>query len=132
MNRGTEIRFPTAFEWDMSLKALSSGDLRSECDFACAALRACGGRLLSCCTGSCGFAALTFDFPRSACVEIYFVLAMCGLALTGESHRRMIDLCQCTRALLAPVAEGRVRVELAIESADASGLDPFAEFAPVC
>lgn len=102
-------------DWNLNLTACC-GDAPRAVRFLTGAVMACGGCVISRSLQS-GGAAIEFAFPRATCVEMYSVLVSAGIQLSGESHRALAILCQCTRETEPLTAEDVVVLELRIQSA---------------
>ncbi|WP_131990770.1 hypothetical protein [Acidipila rosea] len=101
-------------DWDLKLAALSTDEPQRLVRFLTGALVACGGWVLSRSICEAESAEMSFEFPRSSCVEIYAVLIAAGLELGRESHLRMMELCLCTKNLLESKAFDIARINLSV------------------
>jgi hypothetical protein len=99
--------------WILKLSALSVQESTRLLHFLSGTVLGCGGRVLSrsCCDRE---VLMSFEFERSGCVEMYTALVGAGLELSQHSHRRLTELCHCTRFQGPFVAGETVAVELEV------------------
>lgn len=57
---------------------------------------------------------LKFEFEQRACEEVYAAVIAAGVELSQEAHRRLTELCQCTRMLPGAACGAIVGVELEV------------------
>ena len=100
--------------WSLRLTALSADEPERLVRFLTGALLACGGWVLTRSTQGNQAAELDFEFARASCVEIYAVLIAAGLELSRDSHLQMVDLCHCTKNLIASKAFDIARADLVV------------------
>lgn len=92
-----KIVCPTEVAWAIQMKAVSLGDPSHLVKLLTGAILGCGGWVLSRGANDTGTVNMLFEFERRACVDIYGVLIASGLELSHNGHRRITELCQCTR-----------------------------------
>jgi hypothetical protein len=99
--------------WNLKLSALSVQEPACLLRFLSGTVLGSGGWVLS---RSCSDRELlmNFEFERSGCLEMYTSLVAAGLELSQNSHRRLTELCHCTRAQRMPTAGETVGVELEV------------------
>lgn len=82
----------------------------------CGAILGCGGWVLSRASNDAGLVHMAFEFERSACEDIYSLLVAAGLDISCAGHRRMIELCQCTRMSNFSCQGDIISIDLEIET----------------
>jgi hypothetical protein len=96
---------------EVSLTA-ECGDISQTIRLLTGAVMALGGEILLRSLHGDHSGGFEFMFPRLDCIENYCLLIAAGLALSGDGHRRLTVLCQCTRERLAEAAGESVTVRL--------------------
>jgi hypothetical protein len=84
--------------WAMQMKAVSLEEPSQLVQSLAGAVLGCGGWVLSRGASDTGTITMLFEFERRASMDIYSVLVATGLELSCNGHRRMTELCQCTRS----------------------------------
>lgn len=84
--------------WALQMKAVSIEEPARLVQTLTGAILGCGGWVLSRGATDSGLINMLFEFERSACVDIYSLLAGAGLELSRGAHMRFTELCQCTRS----------------------------------
>ncbi len=90
-------KFPESIPWAMQLKAVSSEEPSRLVRMLTGAILGCGGWVLSRGASDSGLVNMLFEFERQACLDIYSILIAAGVELSPLGHRRLTELCQCTR-----------------------------------
>ncbi|HET7103339.1 MAG TPA: hypothetical protein VFI20_04570 [Terracidiphilus sp.] len=80
------------------------------------AIPSCGGTIVRGPSDDSGIGSITFEFERRHCLAIYTILVAFGLELSAEAHRRLTDLCQCTRMSPAAFGTGIIAIHLTVVS----------------
>src|SRR6202012_5003239 len=96
---------------EVSLTA-GCGDVPQTIRLLTGAVMALGGEVLSRSLHGDRSGGFEFAFPRLNCIDNYCLLIAAGLALGRNGHRRLTQLCQCTRERLAEAAGESVTVTL--------------------
>lgn len=100
----------------MQMKAVAAAEPWSLVRTLTGAIRSCGGWVLSRATSESGKVSLLFEFERRACMDLYCVLMASGVELSPLGHRRLTELCQCTRSRWQGCETEIVSVELEIQT----------------
>jgi len=104
-------------DWDLRLTATCADDPQRMMRFLSGAVVACGGWVLARSMPGSDTAEISFEFARSASVEMYSVLIATGLDLSREAHVKITELCLCTKNLIATRAYDIVRIRLLVFAA---------------
>ncbi len=104
-------------DWDLRLTANCADDPYRVMRFLTGAVLTCGGWVLSRSMPGSDTVEMSFEFARSASLEVYSMLIAAGLELSREAHISMTELCQCTKDLLATKGFDVARVRLLILAA---------------
>jgi len=104
-------------EWDLRLTATCADDPQRILRFLTGAVLACGGWVLSRSLPGSDTVEMSFEFARTASLEIYSVLIAAGLELSRDAHISMTELCQCTKDLMPTKAYDIARIRLLIYAA---------------
>lgn len=101
--------------WMLKLSALSVQEPARLLHFLSVTVLGCGGWVLSR-SFSDREVLMNFEFERDGCLEMYTALVGAGLELSQNSHRRLTELCHCTKYQGPFVAGETVAVELEVLS----------------
>lgn len=89
---------PTPFlSWALEMKAVSVVEPSRLVQTLTGGILGCGGWVLSRGASDTGTINMLFEFERQACLDVYSVLIAAGVELSQTGHRRLTELCQCTR-----------------------------------
>ena len=116
------FEFPGSITWAMRMKAVSSEEPMRLSRMLMGAILGCGAWMLSHTMTDAGRINVVFEFERGACLDIYSVLIAAGVELSPLGHRRMTELCQCTRHRRPGCGEEFASVELEIYTFQQSGV----------
>jgi hypothetical protein len=83
--------------WAMQMKAVSLEDPSRLVKSLTGAILGCGGWVLSRGASETGTVCMLFEFERRLSVDIYSVLVSTGVELSYYGHKRITELCHCTR-----------------------------------
>lgn len=89
---------PLRIPWAIEMKAVCAEEPGRLVRTLTGAILGCGGWVLSRGTTDSGTIHMVFEFERLACLEMYSVLMAAGVELSPMEHRRLTELCQCTRS----------------------------------
>ncbi|MFP5235329.1 MAG: hypothetical protein ACLGSD_05460 [Acidobacteriota bacterium] len=88
---------PPFLSWALEMKAVSVVDPSRLVQTLTGGILGCGGWVLSRGASDTGTINMLFEFERHACLDVYSVLIAAGVELSQSGHRRLTELCQCTR-----------------------------------
>lgn len=106
-------------EWNLGLTATSADNPPHLLCSLTADVVSSGAWVLSRSLPGSDTVEMSFEFARSASLEIYTALIAAGLELSRDAHISMTELCQCTKDLLATKAFDIARIRLLVLAAPA-------------
>lgn len=112
--------------WALEMRAFAAAEPESLLRIVTGAILGCGGWVLSRGANDAGEISLLFEFERSKCVEMYSALVGAGIELSPSGHRRLTELCRCTRLHSAECGQELASVELEIQTISAEGIEGLA------
>ena len=81
----------------LQMKAVSTEEPSRLVSTLTGAILGCGGWMLTRSCNDSGQVNMLFEFERRICMDIYSLIIAAGVELGPSGHRRLTELCQCTR-----------------------------------
>ena len=103
-------------EWAMQMKGFSLEDPSQLVRSLTGAILGCGGWVLSRGANETGTISMLFEFQRRHSMDIYSVLVGAGVELSYHGHRRITELCQCTRCHPCDCGSEIASIDLEVET----------------
>jgi hypothetical protein len=111
-NAGPRFNVP----WAMHLKAVAAEEPFRLLRLLTGGILGCGGWVLGRAVTEGGTVRLVFEFERRACLDMYSVLIAAVAELSPVGHRRLTELCLCTRSRELSCGEEIASVEMEIQT----------------